>query len=125
MFAALFASALQTTALAAECEFAQDPPPQGGESTGIAFYNETQFAFRVLAAGMEDGFLSPMSEWIQPGETQSFGTLVGQTWFVEINTPDGPVCSGAISANSTETCQMRVLYDGGIGYDAGFCDFQP
>jgi VHL beta domain len=114
----------QSPAFAGECEVAQDPSPASEQASGINFYNETGYAMRVFWSGF-DGFLEPYSDWIQPGEQASFDTYIGHAWFVEINTPDGPVCSGAISASDSEACQMRILYDNGIGYDGGFCDFIP
>jgi hypothetical protein len=106
----------------AGCEPSQDPSPPSDVSSGINFYNETQFALRVFWSDFE-GFLSPQSDWVQPGEAVSFNSFVGHAWFIEVNTPEGAICAGPIRPNGPEFCQMRVLYDGGIGYDAGFCDF--
>lgn len=109
-------------ALAFECEPSQDPSPASDFETGINFYNDTSYAMRVFWSDFE-GFIEPYSDWIQPGDSASFNTYVGHNWLVEVNTPEGAVCSSLISASDAETCQMRILYDGGIGYDAGFCNF--
>ncbi len=109
---------------AAGCEPSQDPSPASHAPTGIHFYNDTAYAMRVFWAGF-DGFLQAGGSWIQPGEKLSFDTYVGHAWFVEVNTPDGAVCSGPIRANGADACHMHILYDNGIGYDAGFCDFEP
>ncbi len=107
---------------AAECEPSQDPSPASDTATGINFYNDTQYAMRVFWSGF-DGFLEPYGDWIQPGDRVSYNTYVGHRWFVEVNTPEGAVCSSAISPVDAESCQMHVLYDNGIGYDGGYCDF--
>ena len=122
LFALALTLAMAAPVAAAECEPSQDPSPPSDEATGIVFYNETQFAMRVFWSGF-DGFLEPFSDWIQPGERAGYDTYVGHAWFVELNTYDGPVCGGPISAYGPDTCQMRILYESGIGYDAGFCDF--
>lgn len=122
---AALVSALAVVASPAQaggCEPSQDPSPSSFDQTGIFFYNDTQYAMRVFWSGF-DGFLQAGGDWIQPGDKLSFDTYVGHIWFVEINTPDGAVCSSPIRPNGLDACHMHILYDEGIGYDAGFCDF--
>ena len=110
-----------STALADECEPSQDPSPATSEATGIDFYNDTQYAFRVLWAG-EDGFLQEYGLF-QPSEVARFDTYVGHRWFIELYAPEGAYCFGPVSAPGPDACQAHILFDGGIGIDAGFCDF--
>jgi VHL beta domain len=111
-----------TAALAAACEEAHDPSPASDVSTGINFHNETSYAFRVFWIDF-DGFLKDYG-LVQPGETASYDTYVGHQWMVELYaSEDRTECFGPIIPRDTESCQARILWDDGIGIDAGFCDF--
>ncbi len=59
----------------------------------------------------------------QPSEKLSFNTYVGHGWFVELYTPDGAECLGPVSASQQESCEAHILWNEGIGIDAGYCDF--
>lgn len=120
----LSASLLAAPVYAGGCDPSKDPSPRSKTRSNIVFYNETHYAMRVHWADFE-GFLNVKSGWVQPGENVSFRTYQGHAWYVEVNTEDGSRCSGPISANSAETCQMSILYDDGFGYKGGFCDFEP
>jgi hypothetical protein len=120
MTALLFLVTLNTVS-AAECEPAHDPAPASDMASGVNFYNDTQYAFKVFWAG-EDGFLQEYG-MAQPSEKLSFNTFVGHQWFVEMYTPDGAECLGPISANQSESCEAHILWNEGIGIDAGYCDF--
>jgi len=104
-----------------ECEVSQDPAPQSSESTGINFYNDTQYAMKIYWTGF-DGFLTEYG-LVQPSESREFNTCVGHFWFVEMYAPDRTECFGPIRPNQTEACQAHMLWNDGIGIDAGFCDF--
>lgn len=97
------------------------PSPQTSEATGIVFSNDTQYAFRVLWSD----FSGRLVEYglVQPFEELGIDTYVDHLWMVELFTPDGSECLGPISAPGPDTCRARILYDQGIGIDAGFCDF--
>ena len=113
--------AFASPAWSAECEFAHDPPPQSTEATGINFYNDTQYAMKIFKTDNE-GFLTEMGLF-QPAESAAFDTFVGHSWFVEMYAPERTECFGPIMPNQTESCQARMLWNDGIGIDAGYCDF--
>ena len=79
---------------------------------------------RVYWADFKGG-LKPMSDWIQPGAGKAFATFAGHAWLVEVSAPEGLVCSVPVSASAGEQCSMHVLYDHGLGYDGGGCDYNP
>ena len=104
-----------------ECEVAHDPPPRSTEATGINFYNDTQYAMKIFKTDNE-GFLTETG-LVQPMESREYKTFVGHSWFVEMYAPDRTECFGPITPNETESCEAHMLWDDGIGIDAGFCDF--
>jgi hypothetical protein len=109
-------------ALADACEPAHDPSPASDEATGIAFSNDTPYAYTVFWIDFE-GFLQDYG-LVQPGETASFDTFIGHQWMVELYASEERTeCFGPIVPRDPETCQARILWNDGIGIDAGFCDF--
>ena len=113
---------ISSLALADACEPAYYPSPASDEATGIAFYNETAYAYRVFWIDFE-GSLQEYA-LVQPGETAMFNTFIGHRWMVELYaSEEWTECFGPIIPSDTETCQARILWDGGIGIDAGFCEF--
>jgi len=112
---------LATPARADRCEVSQDPSPPSQSEARIVFRNESQFALRLYWSDF-DGFLTPMGAWVQPGEDRWFATYAGHAWFVEMNTPEGRLCRGPVSATSRRTCDVRVLYDDGMELNPHGCD---
>jgi hypothetical protein len=111
-----------TLAWAAACEEAHDPSPSSDAATGINFHNETPYAFRVFWIDF-DGFLKEYG-LVQPGETASFNTFIGHKWMVELYASEERTeCFGPVVSRDNESCEARILWDDGIGIDAGFCDF--
>ncbi|MBB1250700.1 hypothetical protein [Rhizobium sp. G21] len=111
-----------TAARAAACEEAHDPSPASEQATGINFHNETPYAFRVFWIDF-DGFLKEYG-LVQPGETASYNTYIGHKWMVELYASEERTeCFGPIVPRDSESCQARILWDDGVGIDAGFCDF--
>lgn len=109
-------------AQAAACEEAHDPSPASEDATGIAFHNDTPFAARVFWIGF-DGFLEEYG-LIQPGESLQYDTYIGHQWMVELYASEERTeCLGPIVPRDRESCQARILWDDGIGIDAGYCDF--
>lgn len=109
-------------AQAAACEEAHDPSPASDEATGIVFHNETSYAARIFWIGF-DGFLEEYG-LVQPGESISYDTFIGHQWMVELYASEERTeCLGPIIPRDRESCQARILWDDGIGIDAGYCDF--
>jgi hypothetical protein len=125
-FASLAAmlAGVATGALARECRPGQAASPATHAQTGIKFFNDTRLPMRIYWADFKGG-LKPMSDWIPPGGGKGFGTFAGHAWLVEVNAPEGLVCSVPISALAGGECGMRILYDHGIGYNGGGCDYNP
>lgn len=109
-------------AQAAACEEAHDPSPASDQATGIVFHNETSYATRIYWIDF-DGFLKEYG-LVQPGESISYDTYIGHQWMVELYaSEDRTECLGPIIPRESESCQARILWDDGIGIDAGYCDF--
>jgi hypothetical protein len=109
-------------AFADACEPAHDPSPASEEATGIVFSNDTAYAYNVFWIDFE-GFLQDYG-LVQPGESASFDTFIGHRWMVELYASEERTeCFGPIVPRDPETCQARILWNDGIGIDAGFCDF--
>ncbi len=104
------------------CEEAHDPSPRSGDPTGIDFFNDTQFAYRILWIDF-DGFLKEYG-LLQPGEHAHYDTYIGHQWLVELYASEERTeCFGPIAPRDHESCQAHILWNDGIGIDAGFCDF--
>lgn len=112
---------LASAASAAECEASHDPSPETNIPTGVNFYNNTSYATRIYWIGF-DGFLNEYA-LIQPGESAKFDSYVHHKWLVEVYAPERTECLGPISAPDQETCEARILWNDGVGIDAGYCDF--
>ncbi len=109
-------------AQAEACEEAHDPSPASDQATGIVFHNETSSAARVYWIGF-DGFLEDYG-LVQPGESLSYETYIGHQWMVELYASEERTeCFGPIIPRDRESCQARILWNDGIGLDAGYCDF--
>lgn len=109
--------------VASECEYAHDPAPMSEAAGPITFFNDTEFAFRVLWIDY-DGFLEEYA-LLQPGENTSIDTYVDHSWLVEVYTPEETVCVGPIQLADQEGCYMHILHDDGyFGFDANAaCNF--
>lgn len=109
-------------AQAAACEPAHDPSPASDQSTGIVFHNDTSYAARIYWIGF-DGFLEDYG-LVQPGDSLSYDTYIGHQWMVELYASEERTeCLGPIIPRDSESCQARILWDDGIGIDAGYCHF--
>jgi VHL beta domain len=112
----------ESRAQAAACEEAHDPSPASDQPTGIVFHNETSYATQIYWIDF-DGFLKEYG-LVQPGESVSYNTYIGHQWLVELYaSEDRTECFGPIVPRESESCQARILWDNGIGIDAGYCDF--
>ena len=106
---------------AQECERFQDPSPASRTSAQITFFNDSQYAVRVMWADFNGRMKS--YRLVQPEERADFSTYVGHLWHLEMYTPSGAECFGPITAIDNDPCYVHVLYLGGIGIDAGHCDY--
>lgn len=117
-------------ALAGDCGQKGVPSRNGGEATEILFHNFSDHVAQVYWSDL-NGRLKQYAK-IKPDDIVTFKTNIGHYWYIEaITTRDeaarrqGEGCFGPISAAySDSACTARILYDDGIGIDAGGCDYE-
>jgi hypothetical protein len=121
---ALAAFLIVPASASAQCKLVQEPSIESTAAAAIDFFNRTGYPMRVFWSGL-DGRLKPFGDWIKPGGHVRHDTFVGHRWFVEVKLKDYRECSFPISAPQPESCEIRIVHNGGIGYDPGTCDFDP
>ncbi|MCM5555391.1 hypothetical protein [Pleomorphomonas sp. NRK KF1] len=100
------------------------PSPETNIPTGVRFTNDTNSMVRIYWSDF-DGQLKDYG-LVQPQETVGFQTYVHHRWYAELYMSDEALCAGPISAPDTETCDMRLMFDGERGMidmDGGYCDY--
>ncbi|WP_079403082.1 hypothetical protein [Rhodopseudomonas palustris] len=111
-------------ASAGGCGDMKPPSPATNIPTGVRFTNDTQYTVRIYWTDF-DGQLRDYG-LVQPDESVGFKTYVHHRWYAELYMSDEALCAGPISAPDTETCDMRLMFDGERGMidmDGGYCDY--
>ena len=111
-------------ASAGGCGDMKPSSPTTNIATGVRFTNDTPYTVRIYWADF-DGQLKDYG-LVQPEKSVGFKTYVHHRWYAELYMPDEALCSGPISAPDTETCVMRLMFDGERGMidmDGGYCDY--
>ncbi|WP_237155505.1 VHL beta domain-containing protein [Oryzibacter oryziterrae] len=104
-----------------ECQANFAPSPGTDWQSRIAFHNDTNYAMRLLWVDFNGGLKD--YGLLQPYENTGFKTYVGHNWVVEVYTEEGPECLGPISAPDQNGCNLHVVNDAGLGFNADQCDF--